>query len=88
MSALAEVVTLYEKNAGDIAAMLRQSAESIETEEAEGFAATRAMVAVQISEAGHIQVYGWGQTNTFDSIAVLGLGAALLKRNVLEADDD
>ena len=53
---LAEVTPLYEHNASDIAAMLREAAESIETEEVEGFQRTRCMVAVQITEGRHIKV--------------------------------
>lgn len=75
---LAEVHTLYATNAADIPAMLRQAAASIETEAAEGYSPTRAVIAVQVSEEGEVQVYGWGRTETFDSIAVLQIGAAKL----------
>ena len=88
MPKLAEVVTLYGENAADIAAMLRQAAGNIETEASEGFVATRMMVAVQFSEEGHIQVWGWGRTDTMDSIAALEVGAAYLKRQVLDAQND
>ena len=58
MTKLAEVVSLYDHNASDIAAMLRDAADSIETEEAEAFQRTRCIVAVQIFEDRDIKVYG------------------------------
>jgi len=88
MHKLAEVVTLYDKNASDIASMLRQAAESIESEAEEGFSPTRMMCAVQISESGKVQVYGWGNTETFDCIAALEVGSLSLKRRVLEDQDE
>jgi hypothetical protein len=71
-------VTLYETNARAIPDMLRQAATSIETEEAEGFSPTKAMVAVQIAENGQVQLYGWGDTEIMHSIALLQIGAAKL----------
>lgn len=86
---LAEVHVLYEDNARDIAAMLRTAADSIETEREEGFSPTRAMVAVQISAAGKIQVYGWGSTDLTDSIALLEMGKFdLLHTNACIREDD
>jgi len=81
---LAEVHTLYESNAAQIPEMLRTAADSIETEESEGFDPTRAVVAVQIGENGNVRVYGWGKTDTMDSIALLHLGAAQLTNSLLE----
>lgn len=83
----AEIVPLYAVNASDVAAMLRQAADSIETEEAEGYSPTRAMAAVQISENGGIQIYGWGRTDTMHSLALLHLGVAKLQQHVLEEED-
>lgn len=80
---LAEVHTLYEENASDIPAMLRQSARSIETEAEEGYSPTRAMVAVQISEEGDVQIYGWGRTDSMDSLALLHLGIAQMTKHIL-----
>ena len=71
---LAEVVTLYSENASSIPAMLRQAADAIETESAEGFDPTRAMIAVQISESGQIQIYGWGNTDSMHALATLQRG--------------
>lgn len=83
---LAEVVTLYEANASDIPSMLRKAADSIETEEGEGYSPNRAIVAVQISEAGGIQIYGWGRTDTMHCLALLGLGQLKLQQNLIEED--
>lgn len=88
MPKLAKVITLYGENAADIAAMLRQAADNIETEASEGFVATRMMAAVQISDEGYVRVYGWGRTDTLDSIAALEVGAAYLKRQFLELQED
>ncbi len=87
MTQLAEVHTLYEKNASDIGAMLRQAAGSIEAEEGEGYARTRAVIAVQVSEEGQLQLYGWGNTNTLDALALLELGASEMKADYLNAHD-
>lgn len=87
MTKLAEVVTLYETNASQIPEMLRTAAASIETEVSEGFDPTRAMVAVQIGEGGNVRVYGWGRTETMDSIALLHLGAAQLVQSLLDEQE-
>ncbi len=83
---LAEVHTLYETNASNVPAMLRQAADSIESEVAEGFDPTRAVVAVQISETGTVQVYGWGQTDTMHAISVLQLGLVKMTNEALGTD--
>jgi len=88
MSNLAEVISLYDTNASDIAAMLRQAADSIELEEAEGFQRTRCIVAVQITEDRHIKVYGWGKTDITDSIGVLTVGASYLTNTLFNAQDE
>lgn len=85
---LAEVIPLYEHNASDIAAMLRDAAASIETEEAEGYQRTRCMVAVQITEDRHIKVYGWGKTDITDSIGVLTAGATYLTQSLFNAQEE
>ena len=77
---LAEVVTLYAENASDVPAMLRQSAENIATE-TEADDRTVAMIAVQVTESGGIEVYGWGQTDSLKAIGALQLGIAKLARN-------
>jgi hypothetical protein len=71
---LAEVHTLYDTNCRSIPDMMRQAADSIETEVVEGFDPTKAMIAVQISESGQIQIYGWGDTNDMHAAGVLMAG--------------
>lgn len=85
--ALAEVHTIYSENARSIPDMLRRSAASIETEVAEGYAQTKAMVAVQISVDGHIQVYGWGDTDAIHALGVLHAGAQRIGDIVLETGE-
>lgn len=77
MSHLAEVVTLFDKNASDVPAMLRQSADSIESETDE-YDRTKAMVGVQVTEGGNIEIYGWGAIDTVQTIAFLHMAAAKL----------
>ena len=79
----AEVITLHSTNASDIAAMLRQAADTIEAE-TEDDVRTVAIVAVQVAENGQAQVYGWGQTDTLAAIGTLHLGAAKLAAMRLE----
>lgn len=74
MAELSKVETLYSENCRDIPAMLRQSADNIETEGPEGFARTTAMIAVQLTENGVVQVYGWGDTDTLRAIGLLHCG--------------
>lgn len=81
MTKLAEIHTLYDVNCRAIPAMLRQAADSIETEIEEGFSPTKAMAAVQIAENGQVQIYGWGDTEIFQSIALLEIG----KQKLIEA---
>lgn len=80
---LAKVVTLYETNASDIAAMLRQCADSIDAG-----AKPQSIIAVATEEGGSLKVYGWGETNTIDSIATLHLAAHKLERDVLRRTGD
>ena len=87
MTHLAEVHTIYEANARSIPDMLRQSADSIETETVEGYSPTVAMVAVQLSENGEIQVYGWGDTTTIHALGVLHAGAQKIGQMVLDTGE-
>jgi hypothetical protein len=80
---LAEVVTLYENNASNIAAMMRDAADSIESETNDDNR-TEAVIAVQIAENGTIKVYGWGATDSMKAIATLELGKADMIQNHLE----
>lgn len=67
---LALVETLYDVNASDIPAMLRQSADSIEAETPDDDR-TRAMVGVQLTHGEVIAIYGWGALDRFTAIGVL-----------------
>ena len=87
MTKLAEVITLHESNARSIPAMLRQAADNIETEEGEGYCPTSAMVAVQISESGDIQYYGWGDIDDMKALAMFARAQHLLHK-LLDGDDD
>lgn len=82
---LAEVHTLYETNARSIPDMLRQAADSIETEGEGDYSPTKAMVAVQIAENGEIKVYGWGETDDMHAIGMLHCGLNFLATNRVES---
>lgn len=84
MTQLAEVHTLYDKNASNIVAMLRVAADNIEA----GNPEVRSMTAVAELEGGGIQIFGWGQTDTPRSIAMLNLGLAQLTRDQLAIWED
>lgn len=45
------------------------------------------MVAVQISVDGHIQVYGWGDTDAIHALGVLHAGAQRIGDIVLETGE-
>lgn len=77
---LAEVVTLRETNASDIAAMLRQCAQSID----DG-AKPKSIVAVVTEDDGSISLYGWGATDSVDTLATLQL-AVVQHANGMLAD--
>jgi hypothetical protein len=79
---LAEVVTLYDKSAADIPAMLRMAADNIEA----GDPAIKSMIAVTVGIDGSIMVYGWGETNSVDALATLQL--AILKEGRRMLGDD
>jgi hypothetical protein len=85
---LAEVHTIYEANCRSIPDMLRQSAKSIETEIEEGYSPTVAMVAVQVTQSGKIQVYGWGDTSMLHAMGVLHAGLQEIGGMVLDTGDD
>lgn len=80
--ALAEVVTLFESNASDIAAMLRQCADSID----EG-ANPKSIVAVVTEEDGDLTIYGWGATDSMNSLATLQLAVVKHARSMLGDDE-
>lgn len=81
MSHLAEVITLRETNASDIAAMLRQCADSIDKG-----ANPKSIVAVVTEGDGTLTLYGWGATDSMDTLATLHLAALQLGQSML-ADD-
>jgi len=80
---LSVVETIYETNASDVAGMLRQSADSIESE-TEDDDRTRAMVGVQLTEGGVIAIYGWGALDRFVAIGVLQSAITKLTDGVQE----
>jgi hypothetical protein len=72
---LAEIHTLYETNCRSIADMLRQAATSIEAEpDQDDCSPTKAIVAVQLSEDGQVEIYGWGDTDDLHAIGLLERG--------------
>lgn len=74
---IAEVVTLYDSNANHIPAMLRKRADLIEAQ-TESDDRTVAMIAVEVTETGDIEIYGWGQTDDFHCLGVLAMASARL----------
>ena len=88
MATLAEVHTIYAANCRSIPDMLRQSADSIETERDEGYSPTTAMVAVQFTENGKIAVYGWGNTSTVHAVGLLQLGMQEIASIQLDTGED
>lgn len=72
-----KVVPLFDQAvASDVIGSLRRAATSIEkkTEEDDR---TQAMIAVQITENGRVEVYGWGRTDMFHAMGALA--AAITK---------
>ena len=74
---IAEVVTLYDTNANHIPDMLRKRAEAIEAE-TQADDRTVAMIAVEVTASGDIEIYGWGDTNDFHCLGVLAMASARL----------
>lgn len=70
---LAAVETIYETNCRSIPAMLREAAASIEAE-TDDDQRTTAMVAVQLTDEGQVQVYGWGDTSDIHALGLLRMG--------------
>lgn len=81
----AEVITLFETNCTDIPAMLRQSADNVETE-TEVNDRTISMVCNQVHESGDIQIFGWGQTDTRNCIATLTIAQHQLIQGIYGDD--
>ena len=77
MTKLAEVVTLYDSNANDIVAMLRKRADAIEAE-TDSDDRTTAMIAVEVTESGDLEIYGFGKTDDFHCLGVLAMASARL----------
>lgn len=82
---LAEVHKLYDTNCRSIPDMLRQAADSIESEVEEGYSPTVAMVAVQIAESGKVKIYGWGDTDDLRALGLLERGKHELLSIVADA---
>lgn len=85
---LAEVHALYATNCRSIPDMLRQSADSIETEIEEGYSPTVAMFAVQMAENGKIGIYGWGDCDNMTALALLERAKVQLMRSFGDEYDD
>lgn len=79
MAKLAEVITFPGGNAGNISAMLRQAADTIDRE-TEADDRTESIVAVSLSENGTVAVYGWGRTDNIRAMGTLHLALADLAR--------
>jgi len=84
MAVIAEVVTLYDTNARSIPDMLRQAADSMESEASDDCSPTVAMVAVQLTESGEVQIYGWGDTDDLRAVGLLERGKHSLIAGVEE----
>ena len=84
MTHLAEVHTIYETNCRSIPGMLRQAADNLEIEEAEGYDKTVAMIAVQVTESGQVQLYGWGDTNQFHALGALSAGQTAIGSMIMD----
>ncbi len=78
MTHLAEVVTLRETNASDIAAMLRQCADSIDAG-----AKPKSIIGIATEEDGSLSIYGWGHTDSMDTLATLQLAITQHARQML-----
>lgn len=65
---VAEVVTLRETSPADIAAMLRQCADSIDAG-----AKPKSIIAVATENDGSLTIYGWGETDSMHCLATLQL---------------
>ncbi len=78
MTRLAEVHTLYETNASDIAAMLRECADSIDAG-----AKPKSILAVATEGDGSLTIYGWGAIDSLEAIATLQLASAKMTRDAL-----
>ncbi len=76
MADLKLVEAIYEKNASDVPAMLRQAADNIEAETADDDR-TKSMISVQVTHDGVFAIYGWGACDRFTAIGVLQ--AAIVK---------
>ena len=77
MTKIAEVVTLYDSNANDIVAMLRKRADIIEAE-TEADDRTTALIAIEVTESGDLEIYGFGRTDDFHCLGVLAMASARL----------
>lgn len=83
--ALAEVTTLYETNCRDIPEMLRGAADNIEDEPNQpDCSPTVTVIALQLSEDGQINVYGWGDCNDLKALGIIERG----KHELLNAMGD
>jgi len=74
---IAEVVTLYGTNASHITDMLRKRADAIEAE-TDADDKTVALIAIEVTQSGDLEIYGWGDTNDFHCLGVLAMASARL----------
>lgn len=79
--ALAEVKTIYESNASQVAETMRKNAEAIESGE---YGDIRCAVTVIVGGVGieTVEVFGLGKTDFWDSLGVLQGGISKLNRMI------
>lgn len=77
MTKIAEVITLYDTNANHITDMLRKRAEAIDAETDEDDK-TVAVIAIEVTESGDLEIYGFGKTDDFHCLGVLAMASARL----------
>ena len=85
MNHLAEVHTLYATNCRSVPDMLRDAATSIEGEDQDHPNRTVAMIAVQVTGQGEVQVYGWGETDMLHALGSLTAGSQKIGSIVLDS---
>ena len=81
---LAEVKTIYESNARQVAATMRKNADAIERGEHGDVQAVVSVMLVSKNGSDAIEVFGLGETTYWNSLGVLQAGISKLTRMIQE----
>jgi len=78
-----ELVQLYENNFRDVPAMLRRFADDIEAGKHGEVSRVATVMVTDSNGVERVEVFGWGKTEYWDTLGILGAGVHKLHRMIV-----